>query len=92
MLAVAASNIAVDNLVERLGAVLPRGQVVRPGHPARLHPSVLAHSLEAAVMRADSSSLARDCRADIKAATARLGKLERKVQLTSMQAGAAAGR
>ncbi|KAK9813817.1 hypothetical protein WJX73_000065 [Symbiochloris irregularis] len=78
VLAVAASNIAVDNLVERLGAQLPRGQVVRPGHPARLHPSVLAHSLEAAVMRADSSSLARDCRADIKAANARLLKLGRK--------------
>ena len=79
MLATAASNVAVDNLVERLGASLPKGAVVRTGHPARLLPGVMGHSLEAAVLRSDSSSLARDCRADMKAANARLLKLGRKV-------------
>jgi hypothetical protein len=42
VLAAAASNIAVDNLVERLVAAAPKLQVVRLGHPARLLPQVRA--------------------------------------------------
>lgn len=80
VLACAASNVAVDNLVERLVAArLPGGRrvdVVRVGHPARLLPAVLEASLEARVLRSDGSALARDCRAEIKAATARLLKLD----------------
>jgi superfamily I DNA and/or RNA helicase len=40
VLAAAASNIAVDNLVERLVAAAPKLKVVRLGHPARLLPQV----------------------------------------------------
>lgn len=40
---------------------------------------VLENSLEAHVMSSDNSSLAKDCRKDIKAANARLLKLGRKV-------------
>lgn len=40
VLAVAASNVAVDNLVERLVAADPALKVVRVGHPARLLPQV----------------------------------------------------
>lgn len=40
VMATAASNIAVDNLVERLVLASPRLRVVRMGHPARLSPSV----------------------------------------------------
>lgn len=40
VLAAAASNIAVDNLVERLAATDPKLMVVRLGHPARLLPQV----------------------------------------------------
>ena len=40
---------------------------------------VLDNSLEAHVMRSDNSSLAKDCRKDIKAANTRLLKLGRKV-------------
>ncbi len=40
VLAAAASNIAVDNLVERLAAADPKMRVVRLGHPARLLPQV----------------------------------------------------
>jgi hypothetical protein len=41
VLAAAASNIAVDNLVERLVAAAPKLKVVRLGHPARLLPQVM---------------------------------------------------
>lgn len=44
---------------------------------------VLDNSLEAHVMSSDNSSLAKDCRKDIKAANARLLKLGRKVFLLS---------
>ena len=44
---------------------------------------VLDNSLEAHVMRSDNSSLAKDCRKDMKAANARLLKLGRKVSTAS---------
>ena len=40
VLACAASNVAVDNLVERLARADPKLSVVRMGHPARLLPQV----------------------------------------------------
>lgn len=86
VLACAASNIAVDNLVERLaGQKLSSGgkkggivDVVRVGHPARLLPAVLDSSLEAKVLRSDDSALAKDCRKEIKDLNTRLLKLGRK--------------
>lgn len=49
VLAASASNIAVDNLVERLAAAAPKLKLVRLGHPARLLPQVrpkpLAHMM-----------------------------------------------
>ena len=47
---------------------------------------VLGASLDARVFASDSSALARDCRRDIKAASAKLLKLGRKVPLRSPQA------
>lgn len=88
VLACAASNIAVDNLVERLASqMLPSIggsskkrpiKVVRVGHPARLLPQVLDSSLESKVLRSDDSALARDCRREMKELNARLFKLGRK--------------
>jgi ATP-dependent RNA/DNA helicase IGHMBP2 len=40
VLAAAASNMAVDNLVERLVKAKPSLKLVRVGHPARLLPQV----------------------------------------------------
>eukprot|EP00879_Flechtneria_rotunda_P033153 GHRR01036690.1.p1 GENE.GHRR01036690.1~~GHRR01036690.1.p1 ORF type:complete len:541 (+),score=209.92 GHRR01036690.1:666-2288(+) len=76
VLAAAASNIAVDNIVERLAATAPKLKVVRFGHPARLLPQVLDKSLEAQVLRSDNSSLARDCRRDMQQLNRQLVKLE----------------
>ncbi|GFR40163.1 hypothetical protein Agub_g720 [Astrephomene gubernaculifera] len=75
VLAASASNIAVDNLVERLVRADPKIKLVRLGHPARLLPQVLDSSLEAHVLRSDNSALARDCRAEIKDINSRLLKL-----------------
>ncbi|CAG9467345.1 unnamed protein product [Pedinophyceae sp. YPF-701] len=82
VLACAASNIAVDNIVERVAAPAPGGAsegaplVVRVGHPARLLPQVLSCSLEAHVLRSDNSALAQDCRREIREHSAALSKLE----------------
>jgi hypothetical protein len=45
VLAASASNIAVDNLVERLAAAAPKLKLVRLGHPARLLPQVATYAL-----------------------------------------------
>ncbi len=75
VLACAASNVAVDNLLERVRGAAPKLRAVRLGHPARLSPAVLDCCLDAAVGRADSSALAADVRKEVKALTARLLKL-----------------
>ena len=85
VLCCAASNVAVDNLVERLmrardalagsktsGAT---AKIVRLGHPARLLASVLDASLEAQVLKSDNSALAKDCEKESAALRRRLTKL-----------------
>jgi len=57
VLAAAPSNLAVDNLVERLA--LSGIEAVRLGHPARVLPSVLAHTLEARVASHEAARLAQ---------------------------------
>ncbi|KAJ0634038.1 putative hydrolase [Helianthus annuus] len=72
ILACAASNITVDNIVERL--VPHRVKLVRVGHPARLLPQVLESALDAQVLRGDNSSLANDIRKEMKALNSKLLK------------------
>ncbi|CAN1842998.1 DNA-binding protein SMUBP-2 [Linum perenne] len=76
ILACAASNIAVDNIVERL--VPHRVNLVRMGHPARLLPQVLDSALDAKVLRGDNSSLANDIRKEMKALNGKLLKTKDK--------------
>ncbi len=47
----APSNVAVDNIVERLAVPLPGSapRVLRVGHPARMTPVVLKHCLDAKI-------------------------------------------
>ena len=60
VLAAAASNIAVDNLVERLAVAAPKTKLVRYGHPARLLPQVcVLHTLLRALP--DVPGAASDC-------------------------------
>lgn len=57
------SNISVDNIVERLAP--KKVPVVRIGHPARLLPSVLEHSLEVLTQTSDAASIVKDVRKEI---------------------------
>jgi DNA polymerase alpha-associated DNA helicase A len=66
------SNISVDNLCERLA---PLGiPLVRLGHPARLLPSVLSHSLDALTRSSDQGALLRDARDDIDKTLSKISK------------------
>ncbi|KAK4404890.1 DNA-binding protein SMUBP-2 [Sesamum angolense] len=76
ILACAASNIAVDNIVERL--VPHRVKLVRVGHPARLLPQVLESALDAQVLRGDNSALANDICKEMKALNGKLLKAKDK--------------
>jgi superfamily I DNA and/or RNA helicase len=57
VLAAAPSNLAVDNLVERLSAA--GLSCVRIGHPARVLPALLAHTLEARAEGHEAARIAR---------------------------------
>ncbi|OOF92838.1 hypothetical protein ASPCADRAFT_152489 [Aspergillus carbonarius ITEM 5010] len=57
------SNISVDNIVERLAP--KKVPVVRIGHPARLLPSVLDHSLEVLTHTSEAAAIVRDVRKEI---------------------------
>ena len=72
VLACAPSNIAVDNIVERLAE---RGlKILRMGHPARLLPSVVEHALETQVAAAEGSSIATSIRREIDLVGRRLSR------------------
>ncbi|MDA0374911.1 MAG: IGHMBP2 family helicase [Planctomycetota bacterium] len=72
VLATAPSNVAVDNLAERLAAAGVR--IVRVGHPARLLPQVRALSLDAQVAEVEDTRLVRDLRRDIGVVERRLAR------------------
>lgn len=67
VLATAPSNIAVDNIAEKLVATQKTVpfKFVRIGHPARVMPAVMEHTLEARLAQSDEAGLARDCRAEL---------------------------
>ena len=58
VLVTAPSNVAVDNLVERLARAGVK--VVRLGHPARVNRELQHHSLDAIISRSDEAALVRD--------------------------------
>ncbi|XP_003468365.3 DNA-binding protein SMUBP-2 [Cavia porcellus] len=63
VLCCAPSNVAVDNLVERLA--LRKLRILRLGHPARLLEPIQQHSLDAVLARSDSAQIVADIRKDI---------------------------
>ena len=66
------SNIAVDNIVERLAPhKLP---IIRLGHPARLLPSVLNHSLDVLTRTSEAAEIVKDIRTEMDAKQASIKK------------------
>lgn len=66
------SNISVDNIVERLAPhKLP---IIRLGHPARLLPSVLHHSLEVLTQTSEAAGIVKDVRKEMDAKQASIKK------------------
>lgn len=57
------SNISVDNIVERLAPL--KVPMIRVGHPARLLPSVLNHSLEVLTKTSEAAAIVQDVRKEM---------------------------
>ncbi|KAF2154048.1 DNA helicase [Myriangium duriaei CBS 260.36] len=81
------SNISVDNIVERLAP--HKIPIVRLGHPARLLPSVLDHSLEVLTKTSDAAELVKDIRQELDGKQASISKTrsgrERRVIYSEMR-------
>uniref|UniRef100_A0A8C9UCQ2 DNA-binding protein SMUBP-2 n=1 Tax=Serinus canaria TaxID=9135 RepID=A0A8C9UCQ2_SERCA len=76
VLCCAPSNVAVDNLVERLAGC--RARLLRLGHPARLLQPIQQHSLDAVLARGDNAHIVADIRRDIDHAWAKTKKSQDK--------------
>ncbi|KAK4205279.1 P-loop containing nucleoside triphosphate hydrolase protein [Triangularia verruculosa] len=66
------SNISVDNIVERLSP--HKIPLIRLGHPARLLPSVLSHSLDVLTRTSEAGAIVKDVRAEMDAKQASIRK------------------
>ncbi|KAL9108502.1 MAG: hypothetical protein Q9227_006717 [Pyrenula ochraceoflavens] len=81
------SNISVDNIVERL--VPHKVPMVRLGHPARLLPGVLNHSLEVLTRTSEAAAIVKDVRNEIDEKVASIRKTrngrERKAIYTDLK-------
>ncbi|CAK4032268.1 DNA helicase [Lecanosticta acicola] len=66
------SNISVDNIVERLAP--HKVTMVRLGHPARLLPTVLNHSMEVLTRASDAAAIVSDIRSEMDAKQASIRK------------------
>ncbi|XP_066043262.1 DNA-binding protein SMUBP-2 [Chamaea fasciata] len=76
VLCCAPSNVAVDNLVERLAG--GRTRLLRLGHPARLLQPIQQHSLDAVLARGDNAHIVADIRRDMDQAWAKTKKAQDK--------------
>ena len=66
------SNISVDNIVERLSP--HKVPMVRLGHPARLLPGVLNHSLEVLTKTSEAAAIVSDIRSEMDSKQASIRK------------------
>ncbi|KAJ2660216.1 hypothetical protein IWW48_003048 [Coemansia sp. RSA 1200] len=79
------SNVSVDNLVERLGR-LREFPMVRLGHPARLLPAAVAHSLDSVTRHSEQGELLKDVRSEMDAALAKVPKCKRYAERRELYA------
>ena len=66
------SNISVDNIVERLAP--HKVPIIRLGHPARLLPSVLDHSLDVLTRTSEAAGIVKDVRKEMDSKQASIKK------------------
>lgn len=66
------SNISVDNIVERLAP--HKVPIIRLGHPARLLPSVVNHSLDVMTQTSEAGAIVKDVRAEMDSKQASIKK------------------
>ena len=79
VLACAPSNIAVDNIIERLHKMQPTLRIVRIGHPARLLESVQQFCLDALVYSSgDNARQSLELRKDMQKLSLKLNKAKTK--------------
>ncbi|XP_043120975.1 DNA-binding protein SMUBP-2 isoform X2 [Puntigrus tetrazona] len=83
VLCCAPSNVAVDNLVERLAK--SKVKVLRLGHPARLLESIQKHSLDAVLAHSDNTNIISDIRKDMDKAFNEMKKARDKGQRSSLR-------
>ncbi|MEY4673147.1 MAG: DNA-binding protein [Planctomycetota bacterium] len=84
VLATAPSNVAVDNLGERLAAAGLR--VVRIGHPARVAPGLRELALAEQVAAADEQRIARDLRRELHELQRKLLKVRSRAERADLRA------
>ncbi|MBN3300550.1 SMBP2 protein, partial [Amia calva] len=84
ILCCAPSNVAVDNLVERLAR--HKAKVLRLGHPARLLESIQKHSLDAVLAHSDNTHIIGDIRKDIDQAFVKIKKSHDKGDRSHLRA------
>ncbi|KAF7515771.1 hypothetical protein G7054_g14420 [Neopestalotiopsis clavispora] len=81
------SNISVDNIVERLSP--HKVPILRLGHPARLLPSVLNHSLDVLTRTSEAGLIVKDVRSEMDVKQASIKKTrngrERKAIYTELK-------
>ncbi|KAI9319809.1 P-loop containing nucleoside triphosphate hydrolase protein [Dichotomocladium elegans] len=78
------SNISVDNLVERLAR--HKMNLVRVGHPARILPTVLEHSLDIITRTCDSGQIVADLRREMDETLAKISKTKRRAERRELYA------
>ncbi|XP_033095594.1 DNA-binding protein SMUBP-2-like [Anneissia japonica] len=76
VLACAPSNVAVDNLVERLAQ--SKVKIIRLGHPARAHRGIQKYSLDAILSVSEATKIVQDVRRDIDKTQASMAKSKDK--------------
>eukprot|EP01027_Heterolobosea_sp_BB2_P010775 GEZU01015771.1.p1 GENE.GEZU01015771.1~~GEZU01015771.1.p1 ORF type:complete len:457 (-),score=170.22 GEZU01015771.1:61-1431(-) len=83
VLVAAPSNIAVDNVVEKLSE--HRIKMVRIGHPARLLPSVVEHSLDSRIHYSEGSKIVADIRKDINSVYGKIRRTKNRAERAQLR-------
>ena len=90
LLVCAPSNVAVDNILEKLVSprthgTVPKPRVVRLGHPARVNPMTQKYCLDALILHDDGTEIVRDVRKEMDTMLRTLSRTKDKSYRRSIQ-------